>query len=162
MQHRSLYASLLLAIGVLVAVPVVRYWRARGPRVFAQLKAAPGLRDGATVVFRGVAVGTVKDITAMPEGVQLTLALDRSDVPLRQRDGARVKSLGILGDVVVELVPGPSSAPPLAAGMILREAPPDTLEQWRRARAAAALGELARGVIRPGTQDSSARGSVKP
>src|SRR5688500_296897 len=51
------------------------------PRIYAELSAAPGVRTGASVSFRGVPVGVVEKIAFTESGVRLTLVLTRTDVP---------------------------------------------------------------------------------
>ena len=163
MRNRALLVSLLVfaALVALVAA-VVALRRPHGPVIYADVHAAPGLREGALVSFRGIAVGQVTHIAFVPDGLRLTIALSRSDVPLRQDDGVRVKPNGILGDIALELVPGASSAPPVAQGTVLHEAALDSATLAQQAIGKALLQRLARDFVRDSARDSSAQAGAKP
>lgn len=104
-----------------------------GRAVHAILPAAPDLREGATVRYRGIEVGRVTAVRIVDTGVQLDLAIQRADAPLRTADQVRAVPTGIFGDRQVEIVPGPVSAPKLAPDGWLVASPPDTLAAIRDA-----------------------------
>ena len=163
MRNRALLVSLLIVAAVTAVVAaVVGMRRSRGAVVYADVHAAPGLREGAPVSFRGIAVGEVTHIAFVPDGLRLTIALSRPDVPLRQGDGVRVKPNGIFGDIALEFVPGASSAPPLAPGMVLHEAAVDSASLAQQALGRMLLQRLAREFVRDTARDSSARAGAKP
>jgi ABC-type transporter Mla subunit MlaD len=107
--------------------------------VLAVLPNAPGLNEGASVTYRGVEVGTVEHISFSDTAVQIQLHLTRSDVPLRVGDQVRIASLGLLGDKIVDIVPGPVSARALTHTDTLGAAPADSL--------AAARADLAEEIV---------------
>lgn len=163
MRNRALLVGLLIIVAVVALVTTVvglRY--PRGPVIYADVHAAPGLREGAAVSFRGIVVGQVRHIAFVPEGLRLTIALSRRDVPLRGSDGVRVKPNGILGDIALELVPGAGSAPPVGEGAVLHEVAVDSATLVQRAVGAALLRRLARDVVGDSARDSSAGARGKP
>jgi len=95
--------------------------------VHSVLPSASGVRDGATVTFRGIDVGRVERVTFDSSGVRLAIRIARADMPLRAKDRVAVRSMGLFGDMQVEIQPGPLSAPPASDGATLPAAPPDTL-----------------------------------
>ena len=112
----------------------------------------PGLRVGAGVTYRGVVVGTVKEIEVDREGIVVTLTLPRN-LSLRREDKIEVAVQGLLGDKMIEVKPGSNTAPliepgrvwqgvneltrditHLAVGEIMSAAPEDrerAIEKWR-------------------------------
>lgn len=160
-RTRAVYVALLVvAAATLLTLAVLRLRGPGGPVLYGDLRAAPGLREGAPVSFRGIAVGQVTHIGFVRDGVRLTIALARPDVPLRRGDGVRVRRNGVFGDFAVELTPGPASAPPLRDGDVLGEAPPDSAmirdEAFRNA-----LLEKVGAVFRRDSGTDSARGQGK-
>ena len=119
--------------------------------VLTELTAAPGLKEGASVFFRGVEVGRVERLTLAHSGVQLVLGVRRPDVPLRAGDRVALRTVGLFGDAVVEIVPGPERAPPLGDSTTLAAVSPDTLAPAREAAAQA----VAKMVIGPFLQRDS-------
>jgi phospholipid/cholesterol/gamma-HCH transport system substrate-binding protein len=72
------------------------------------IESAGGMRSGDPVQMRGVNIGRVTDFTMVPGGVAVTLEIyNRYDVPEDSR--VAVRSAGLLGGMVVEVVPGTSS-----------------------------------------------------
>lgn len=112
----------LLAIALLAGCS-----RPRDILVHALVKAAPGLKPGARVQYRGIDVGSVKTVGFTDAGVRIDLLIERRDAPLRRLDQVRVTSLGTFAEQVVEIVPGDSTAPLIAKGASLKAAPSDTL-----------------------------------
>lgn len=108
-------------------------------KVVAVLPNAAGLKEGASVTYRGVEVGTVENISFSDTAVQIKLHFTRSDVPLRVGDQVRIATLGLLGDKIVDIVPGPVSARALSHADTLGAAPADSL--------AAARGDVAEEIV---------------
>ena len=101
--------------------------------VVAMLPSAPGLKEGATVTYRGIEVGKVERIRFADTAVQVEFRLTRSDVPLRTRDQVHIASLGLLGDKAMDILPGPVTAPLLQPSDTLAAAPADSLNAVRAA-----------------------------
>ena len=90
---------------------------------------ANGLRQGGSVTLAGQLVGTVKEIEFLPVDFDTTRNLRivaRIDRRLREqirRDSeARLRTMGLLGDKVLDISPGTPRFPVLAAGDTLRVA----------------------------------------
>ena len=95
--------------------------RESGHEYVVILPEAPGLREGSAVEYLGVLVGEVTRITFLRDTVgsprvALDLRLSRDSVPLRARDSVRIRNLGLLGDQVLSIVPGPSNVAILGSG----------------------------------------------
>jgi ABC-type transporter Mla subunit MlaD len=127
----------------------------RGGRVVhAVLPAARDLREGAPVRYRGIEVGRVTTVRIVDTGVQLDLAIQRADAPLRTSDQVRVAQVGMFGEREVEIVPGALSAPKLASNGWLAATPPDTLAAFRDA----VIGAVVKNAFdRLGVFDSASR-----
>lgn len=158
-RRAALVAGVLVIVAIAIVVAATRWLvGAHGPVVYAELGAAPGLREGAPVSYRGIGVGEVTHIAFAGDGLRLTIALNRRDVPLRSGDGVRVTPNGIFGDYGVAIVPGPSSAPSLAEGGVLGEASPDSAALRQRALADAFFRRLGQSLA-PDTAPRTPRDS---
>ena len=106
-------ALVILVVGFCFATRDVR-----GPRrsAIVAIPRADGIREGASVTYLGVRVGEVERLVIDDRRIVLHLAILRSDVELRRGDSVRIATLGLLGDRVLELVPGPASAALLGLG----------------------------------------------
>lgn len=145
---------LLITVGFLIVgllgVVVLRRERTV-QRAYTVLPRADGLREGAIVTYRGVAVGIVDELAFDTNGIQLELAFHDS-VPLRIADTALLSTLGLLGERAIAIVPGPHTAPPLPANGVLPSrvrrpdlAPGDVIELLElRRRLYVSRGRLAR------------------
>ena len=112
---------LVVAAGLVVIASLSALSRPRTAlRLQAVVSMAPGVRVGSAVLFRGIEVGRVSSITFADSGVLLGLELSRADVPLRSADTIRFATVGVLGEKVVDVRPGPLTAPLLTEGGILR------------------------------------------
>lgn len=97
---------------------------------------APGLKRGAPVRYRGVDVGWVKQVYFTPGGVRIDVLLERDDVPIRTQDTVRLASVGAFGAQVIDIQPGPPTAPLIARGATLPKAQPEStvsmpMSVWR-------------------------------
>lgn len=110
-------AMILVGLGILA---VATYYIGRAANLFADrytlvafLPSAPGLRIGGSVMIAGQMAGTVEDIEFLPvdadttRNLKVTMSIDES---LREqvRSDSRVKlrTLGLLGDKVLDIRPG--------------------------------------------------------
>ena len=163
MRSRALVPALLILAAVVgLSIAFTRLRRPQGPVVYADLRSAPGLREGAPAVLRGVTVGGVTNIAFVPGGVRLTITITRPDVPLRQGDGVRLRSNGILADVAVELVPGNQPALPGVDGTVLAELRPDSATLQREAIREALLRRIVIGPAGDSASKSPAGAAGKP
>jgi MlaD protein len=97
---------------------------------------APGLKKSSRVQYRGVDVGRVKQVYFTPGGVRIDLLLERDDVPIRGQDTVRIMSVGAFGTQVVDIQPGPQTAPLIARGATLPKVQPEStvslpVSMWR-------------------------------
>ena len=142
-------ALMILVVGFCFATRDVR-----GPRrsAIVALPRADGIREGASVTYLGLRVGEVERLVIDDRRIVLHLFIQRPDVELRRGDSIRIATLGLLGDRVLELVPGPASAPLLAPG--------DTLTAMSSRGAAG--GNPMDGLQRPQARDSARTGPPAP
>jgi ABC-type transporter Mla subunit MlaD len=87
---------------------------------------APGLKRNARVQYRGVDVGSVRQVYFTPGGVRIDLLIERNDVPIRAQDTVRIVSVGAFGAQVVDIQPGPESAPIIRRGATLPKVQPES------------------------------------
>src|SRR6266436_10434223 len=91
--------------------------------IHAEFTEVAGLTEGATVRLAGVQIGRVTDVhlPGEPGGkvrVDLTIARRYSD-RIRKNSIARIETQGLLGDKIVEITVGNTTAPPAAPGEVL-------------------------------------------
>jgi phospholipid/cholesterol/gamma-HCH transport system substrate-binding protein len=110
-------ATVLLGLGIL-AVSV--YYIGRAANLFADrytlvafLPDAPGLRIGGSVMIAGQTAGSIKDITFMPvdgdttRNLRVVMSIDRSlREQVRGDSKVKLRTLGLLGDKVLDIKPG--------------------------------------------------------
>jgi ABC-type transporter Mla subunit MlaD len=87
---------------------------------------APGLRKNARVQYRGVDVGLVKQVYFTPGGVRIDLLLEHDDVPIRTQDTVHLRPVGAFGAQVVDIQPGPQTAPLVSRGATLAKVEPES------------------------------------
>ena len=111
------FLGLIYALGARARLFESRY------TVHADFTEVGGLVEGATVRLAGVQIGRVTAVTlpGQPGGkvrVDLTIARRFSD-RIRKNSVARIETQGLLGDKIVEITVGDTTAPPLAPGEVL-------------------------------------------
>ncbi|MFI5119056.1 MAG: MlaD family protein [Thermoanaerobaculia bacterium] len=117
----AFFVVVLVALAVLILkIEDIHFGKkARTSTADAHFKDVAGLDDKSAVRVAGVRVGKVDGISLRPDGTAVAhLALDPT-VELHEGAVAQVRSLGMLGDKYVELVPGDTSAPRLPNGALL-------------------------------------------
>lgn len=75
-----------------------------------------GLSEASAVLFNGLRVGTVKQLSIVPEDtrkVRAVIAVSK-DTPIRENSVARISSLGLAGMSALEISPGTPDTPLLA------------------------------------------------
>jgi phospholipid/cholesterol/gamma-HCH transport system substrate-binding protein len=112
------------------------------------LPSANGLRAGGTVTLAGQVVGTVKDIDFLPvdfdttRNLKITARIDRElRDQIRKDSEARLRTMGLLGDKVLDISPGTPGYPVLRPGDTIRVAVALDYEAII-ARAAGAVDEI--------------------
>ena len=118
----SVVGAITLAGAALAVVGALAI--ARGPGQPARLHplllaSASGVREGGLVLYRGLEVGRIRTVALTDTGVLVTLGIERADLVLRASDSARVATQGLLGDKVVDILPGDHHAAPILAGAAL-------------------------------------------
>ena len=140
-----------VAVGALVLLGVALFlfftsWLsgrslAPGQRTQIEFGNAAGLKRGSPVRISGMSVGKVETIRLVEYGrVRLTVALDMGVLPRRDAT-AQVVSVGLAGDVAIELVPGTATEPLAADQVIPGSVAPGFMEMG------AGLGEQAATVM---------------
>jgi ABC-type transporter Mla subunit MlaD len=132
----------------LVVGGAVSLWRAHTPptRVIAVLPEAPGIMEGLSVEYRGISVGTIEKLRLTEAAVELTLRLERRDLPLRTTDRVAVVTRG-LGNRALAIVPSRDAGEAWQPGDTLRAVPPDTIDAERAAAARAILDGAIQKII---------------
>lgn len=144
-MHREIKVGLFVLIGVfafliaLFTLTDVGTFRGRY-YVSTVVESAGGMRRGDPVQMRGVNIGRVTGFEMVPDGVAVELELyDNYEVPEDSR--VLVRSSGLLGGMVVDVVPGSSSESVEEGGRLVGGLEPGVLE------AAAGLGGQAETVL---------------
>lgn len=112
---REVWVGALVLVGVLAVA--LTLFTVTSPSLFrgrtvivAQVPDASGIRRGDPVRLRGVNIGRVKGFSIRGEGVGVDLELERGySVP--SDSTVRLRSSGLLGDMVAEVYPGTSPTP---------------------------------------------------
>ncbi|MBI5546140.1 MAG: MCE family protein [Deltaproteobacteria bacterium] len=114
-RNRELWVGLFVLLGI-VAV-LLTLFTLTEPSLFrgrmelsARVPNAGGIRRGDSVQLRGVNIGRVKGFALIPGGVRLTLELERG-FAIPEDSSAVLRSSSLLGEMVVDIVPGASSQP---------------------------------------------------
>lgn len=99
-------------------------------RLVAFFPAVAGLRTSSPVWFSGVEVGTVTYVDFVPGSdpprLKVILKVERKVQKYLKTDSqAVIKSMGLLGDMYIELTPGSPSAPVVENGAEVAGVPPD-------------------------------------
>jgi phospholipid/cholesterol/gamma-HCH transport system substrate-binding protein len=121
---------------VCLVILAVLIWKIEDINPFAEKKGSvdavfdsvAGLDEKATVRVAGVRVGQVASVGLDGRRARVTLLLEKP-VPLTQGSFARVANLGLLGEKYIELIPGPTGAPPLPPGTVLPGVTPPTIDE---------------------------------
>jgi ABC-type transporter Mla subunit MlaD len=104
-------------VGVVVAfVFATRPVREAASRATVVLARGDGVREGTRVTYLGVDFGHVERLAIRDGKVIVELRVHRSDAALRQGDRVRLRTQGIIGDRLLDVVPGPPGAPLLGPG----------------------------------------------
>ncbi|MDP9349758.1 MAG: MlaD family protein, partial [Gemmatimonadota bacterium] len=77
--------------------------------VATMVQSAGGLRKGDPVQMRGVNIGRVRGFAIEPEGVRIRMEMER-EYPVPADSRVELESGGLLGGMIVEIVPGRSRA----------------------------------------------------
>jgi phospholipid/cholesterol/gamma-HCH transport system substrate-binding protein len=112
------------------------------------LPSAGGLVEGGQVSVAGQSVGTIDKIEFLPpdpdttRNIRIVLALDEEVQPqVRTNSRAKIKTLGLLGDRIIDITPGTPQYRPLRDGDTLLVAPSVDYEALLM-QASAAMGDV--------------------
>ena len=172
---RRLPALILVSAAVIISAFVLVTRPDRHPYIVAVLPYADGIKVGGTVTLLGQNIGQIEKVRIDGRRVLADFQLTERNGELRRHDSVRVRALGLIGEKVLEIVPGDRSAPLMEDGDTIYFALPpraarlhsETHGIGRRAvdrvgpdEIAAALGGVtptARGVVFPGSRDKHAQ-----
>lgn len=143
---------ILAALGILT---LAVYKLGQAANLFAKrydlvafLKEANGLRVGGTVTLAGQLAGTVKKIEFLPvdadtsRNLKITVGVDQDlQQQIRGDSKAQIRTLGLLGDKIMDISPGTPRFPALKSGDTISVAPSLDYEQVL-AQAAGAVGDV--------------------
>src|SRR5438270_1280980 len=114
----------------------------------AFLKEANGLREGGTVTLAGQLAGTVKAIEFLPvdadttRNLKITIGVDQNlQQQIRSDSKAQIRTLGLLGDKVLDITPGTPRYSVLKSGDTITVLPALDYEQVLT-QAAGAVGDV--------------------
>src|SRR4051812_46027320 len=126
METRANYALIgVFTLAVIAAAFGFVYWFSGGGRgqrkqsvriVFSG--SVSGLSKGSVVLFNGLRVGEVTDLSLLPEDPRRVVAIVQVDntTPIRADTRARLESQGLTGVSQIGLTGGEPGSPPLVAG----------------------------------------------
>ena len=143
---------ILAALGILT---LAVYKLGQAANLFAKrydlvafLKEANGLRVGGTVTLAGQLAGTVKKIEFLPvdadtsRNLKITVGVDQNlQQQIRGDSKAQIRTLGLLGDKIMDISPGTPRFPALKSGDTIPVSPSLDYEQVL-AQAAGAVGDV--------------------
>jgi len=123
-----LAALTVLALFILKIEKIELGGQGRLRRVPVEFPSVAGLDEKSPVRLAGVRVGLAETIELRDDRALVTLALDPG-VELREGAKATLRSIGLLGDLYIDLDPGPRGAPPLAPGEVLPGVTPASFDE---------------------------------
>ncbi len=148
--HRELRGAVIVVLLATLALAIFFLDRLgalfnRTYTVVAVFPSAAGIRSGSPVWVAGIPSGTIRSIALLPPSsssahVAVDLELKRSVASQVRRDTrAHFTSARLVGETVVELLPGSAAAPPLLEGDTLRVEPETRADQVMASAKAARL-----------------------
>ena len=107
-QEGSVGLLILVAIGIFGGATLwlsgVRLGN-RGYSFTTEFNDANGMKLGSPVVYRGVTVGRISEITTSSNGVVVKIEIDRSDLVISIDSAIEVNQSGLIGETSVAIVP---------------------------------------------------------
>ena len=125
-----------------------------GLRFNIAFPAAVSLKKGSEVRYLGVQVGHVRGVSvrtqssATPAHVIVNVEITYKGIQLRQSDGFRVATAGLLGGEYIDVTPGSPQAPPIEEEATVQGVPREevNLSQFKAALELMALGRMLEGL----------------
>ncbi len=124
-----LAAGALLMWGTLLVGGGPSWFGPEGYRLVARFADVSGLNVETDVMIAGVAVGKVANIDLEGRSARVTLRIDAPDVTVPIDSLAAIRSRGLLGERVLEIVPGPSEEVLPSGGVITRTRPAGDVDE---------------------------------
>lgn len=116
-------ALMIVFVTIFFLGTIERFFRPR-VQIEARTSNVQGLTGGAPVWLLGVPVGSVERVTLSQEGATLSLSIDKDDLKYIHQDAhAVIRTMGLLGEKYVEIVPGKVEAGPLNPNAFIPVAP---------------------------------------
>jgi len=145
----------LVILGALAILTLAVYKLGQAANLFAKrytlvafLKEANGLRQGGTVTLAGQLAGSIKGIEFLPidadttRNLKVTIAIDQNyQSQIRRNSKAQIRTLGLLGDKILDVTPGTPQYAELKNGDTIAVSPALDYEQVL-AQAAGAVGDV--------------------
>jgi ABC-type transporter Mla subunit MlaD len=96
-----------------------------------------GIHSGTVVSYLGVPIGAIERVALHDGKVVAEMRIDHEGVVIRRDDSMRVQPHGIFGDKMIDLVPGPRTAPMIGpADTFFTVQPPERpairVDEWLR------------------------------
>ena len=113
---RLMLALILVSAAFVISAFVLATRLNHQPHIVAVLPVADGISVGGAVTLRGKKIGEIEKLTIDGRRILADLRIAESDFGLRRRDSVRLRMLSLLGEKVIDIVPGDLSAPPTEDG----------------------------------------------
>src|SRR4029453_15120 len=115
---RQRVGVVVLAAALIAAFLVARFgdlplpWGPGTYTLYVKFPYAPGVTPGTPVRKNGVQIGRVTSVELLrPSGVRITTEINK-DVPVLDTETVRISTASVLGDAIIDIVPGRTDLPP--------------------------------------------------
>ena len=120
---------IFIGVGLFTIVLSKDYWFRDVYKVQAHFDDVMGLRDGDSVVVRGMKVGNVNEILLKTNSVVVTMLLE-SNIEIREGYSIRIMPSSVLGGQYLHIDQGPFGSKPLPQDMLFDgQTPPDLMNE---------------------------------
>ncbi|HBB36305.1 MAG TPA: MCE family protein [Cyanobacteria bacterium UBA8803] len=114
-REGSVGLLILLGLGVFVGLVLwirgIR-WGDRSYQFIVRFTDVAGMKTGASVRYRGVDVGKIKQVKATTNGVDVTMEIDSADLAIPRDSAIEANQSGLIGETSIDITP----RTPLASG----------------------------------------------
>ncbi len=144
-MRTKIFAVWILIFVTVFAIVGLVFWKISQPRnpnryeLRAQFETVSGLKEGATVRFRGMVIGNVRRIIVNPQYVEVSFLIGK-EIKLPVGSIVQIGSQGLAGESYLEIVPSSASAF-LAPGSVLEGKSPVDLTELQ-VKALVVLSEI--------------------
>jgi phospholipid/cholesterol/gamma-HCH transport system substrate-binding protein len=127
MSRLALLGAFMLVVLIILGVLILRIERigfgdGEARNLLARFESVEGLDEGSPVRVAGVRVGYVEEV-GLEDGEAVVRLAVVPGVEVREGATAQIRSEGMLGENYVAIQPGPTGAPELAGGAVIRGVP---------------------------------------